>query len=86
MAGSNVAGDVGFIIESALEARGQALIALPGGTTPAPIYAQLAKAKLDWKRVTIIPTDDRLAEGFFVAPAVLGAGRGGCASTYAGRR
>lgn len=55
-----VAGDVGFIIESALDARGQALIALPGGKTPAPIYEKLARAKLDWKRVTIIPTDDRL--------------------------
>ncbi|WP_157219654.1 6-phosphogluconolactonase [Flavisphingomonas formosensis] len=55
-----VAGDVGFIIESALDARGQALIALPGGKTPGPVFAKLAKAKLDWKRVTIIPTDDRL--------------------------
>jgi 6-phosphogluconolactonase len=55
-----VAGDVGFIIESALDARGQALIALPGGNTPVPIYEKLAKAKIDWKRVTIIPTDDRL--------------------------
>lgn len=55
-----VAGDVGFIIESALDARGEALIALPGGTTPAPIYEKLAKAKLNWKRVTIVPTDDRM--------------------------
>lgn len=55
-----VSGDVGFIIESALDARGEALIALPGGTTPAPIYEKLAKAKLNWKRVTIVPTDDRL--------------------------
>lgn len=55
-----VAGDVGFIIESALDARGQALIALPGGKTPAPIYARLAEAPIKWKHVTIIPTDDRL--------------------------
>jgi 6-phosphogluconolactonase len=55
-----VAGDVGFIIESALDARGEALIALPGGKTPLPIFERLAKAKLDWRRVTIIPTDDRL--------------------------
>jgi 6-phosphogluconolactonase len=55
-----VAGDVGFIVESALDARGEALIAIPGGKTPLPIYAKLAAAKLDWKRVTIIPTDDRL--------------------------
>lgn len=55
-----VAGDVGFIIESALDARGQALIALPGGTTPLPIYEKLAAAPIKWKHVTIIPTDDRL--------------------------
>jgi 6-phosphogluconolactonase len=55
-----VAGDVQFIIESALDARGGAVIALPGGKTPLPIYAKLAQAKLDWKRVTIVPTDERL--------------------------
>ncbi|MEY4888890.1 MAG: hypothetical protein RIQ75_20 [Pseudomonadota bacterium] len=55
-----VAGDVGFIIESALDARGQALIALPGGKTPLPIYQKLAAAPIKWKHVTIIPTDDRL--------------------------
>ena len=55
-----VAGDVAFIIESALDARGEALVALPGGKTPLPIFQKLAEAKLDWKRVTIIPTDDRL--------------------------
>ncbi len=55
-----VAGDVGFIIESALDARDAALIALPGGKTPRPVYPKLAERKLNWKRVTIIPTDDRL--------------------------
>jgi 6-phosphogluconolactonase len=55
-----VAGDVGFIIESALDARGQCLIALPGGQTPIPIYEKLAKAKIDWKKVMIVPTDDRI--------------------------
>ena len=55
-----VAGDIGFIIESALDARSAALIAVPGGDTPKPIYAKLAAAKLKWKHVTVIPTDDRL--------------------------
>src|SRR3546814_10981225 len=55
-----VAGDIGFIIESALDARGQALIALPGGKSPALIFEKLAAAKIKWKHVTIIPTDDRL--------------------------
>jgi 6-phosphogluconolactonase len=55
-----VAGDIGFIVESAVEARNEALLALPGGSTPKPIYARLAQAKLPWKRVTIIPGDERL--------------------------
>jgi 6-phosphogluconolactonase len=55
-----VAGDVGFIVESALDARGNSLIALPGGNTPLPIYKKLAEKPLGWKKVTIIPTDDRL--------------------------
>jgi 6-phosphogluconolactonase len=55
-----VAGDVGFIIESALDARSAALIALPGGETAKPIYGKLAAVKLKWKQVTVIPTDDRL--------------------------
>lgn len=55
-----VAGDVGFIVESAIDARNASLIALPGGRTPLPVFAKLAQAKLPWKQVTIIPTDDRL--------------------------
>ena len=55
-----VAGDIGFIIDSAIDARGAAVIALAGGKTPLPIYAKLAATKRDWKRVTIVPGDDRL--------------------------
>src|SRR5688572_4861421 len=55
-----VAGDVGFIVESALDARGSCLLALPGGKTPLPIFRKLAETSLPWKKVTIIPTDDRL--------------------------
>ncbi len=55
-----VAGDIGFIVESALDARGSALLALPGGKTPLPIFERLAEADLPWKKVTIIPTDERL--------------------------
>ncbi|HKU91852.1 MAG TPA: 6-phosphogluconolactonase [Sphingomicrobium sp.] len=55
-----VAGDVGFIVDSAVEARGASLIALPGGTTGPAIFPKLAAQQLPWKRVTIIPTDERL--------------------------
>lgn len=55
-----VAGDVRFIIESAVDARDSSLIAVPGGKTGPAIYRKLAAEKLPWKKVTIIPTDDRL--------------------------
>ena len=55
-----VSGDVGFIVDSAVEARNASLIALPGGETAQSIFPKLAAQKLPWKRVTIIPTDERL--------------------------
>ncbi|MEO7654514.1 MAG: 6-phosphogluconolactonase [Sphingomicrobium sp.] len=55
-----VAGDIGFIIDSAVSARGESLLAFPGGQTGPAIYRQLATEALPWKQVTIIPTDDRL--------------------------
>jgi len=55
-----VAGDVGFIIESAVDARGSSLVAVPGGNTGPAIFPKLAAQKLPWKKVAIIPTDDRL--------------------------
>jgi 6-phosphogluconolactonase len=56
-----VAGDIGFVIESALEAHQGARIAVPGGSTPELVYAELVKRRdIDWTRVTLIPTDDRL--------------------------
>lgn len=57
-----VAGDLGFIVESALDARGAAFLALSGGKTPFPAYELLAKQKFDWKKVVIVPVDDRLVK------------------------
>ena len=54
-----VAGDIGFIADSAIDARDAALLALPGDA-PAAILTRLAKAKLPWRKVTCVPTDDRL--------------------------
>jgi len=55
-----VVDDVSFVIATALDERGQALVALPGGRSPAPIFERLAAAAIEWSEVTIIPTDDRL--------------------------
>ncbi|CAN5205091.1 6-phosphogluconolactonase [soil metagenome] len=57
-----VAGDVGFIIDSALDARGSALIALPGGKTPIAALELISQQKRSWKHVTIVPTDDRIVD------------------------
>ena len=55
-----VAGDVGFIVESAVDARNASLIAVPGGRTGPAIFPKLTAQSLPWKRLTVIPTDDRL--------------------------
>ena len=55
-----VAGDVGFIVESAVDARGASLLAVPADEAGTAIFPKLAGQQLPWKRVTIIPTDERL--------------------------
>ena len=55
------AGDIGFVIESAVEAHKGARIALPGGKAAEPVLAALVgNGGIDWSRVTLLPTDDRL--------------------------
>lgn len=41
---------------------GEIAIAIPGGSTPFPILAALAGHALDWARLSIWPTDDRLVD------------------------
>jgi 6-phosphogluconolactonase len=38
---------------------GEVAINVPGGSTPIPIFAVLAKAGLDWGRIAVWPGDDR---------------------------
>src|SRR6187455_1731057 len=48
-------------LEAALNAGATPVaITVPGGSTPFPILAELVKAALDWRRVTVWPGDDRL--------------------------
>ena len=35
-------------------------ISVPGGSTPFPIFEELAKHELDWSRITVWPGDDRI--------------------------
>ena len=39
---------------------GEVAITLPGGATPFPILAELARRKLDWCRIAVWPGDDRI--------------------------
>jgi 6-phosphogluconolactonase len=55
-----VAGDVGFIIDSALDARDEAMIAIAGGRTGPAVLPRIAAQQRPWKRVVVIPTDERL--------------------------
>jgi 6-phosphogluconolactonase len=59
---AQLAGDIGFIIESAIDARNECLLVLPGGKSPIPVFEKLKAQKFPWKKVTIVPGDDRLVE------------------------
>ncbi|QNM81703.1 6-phosphogluconolactonase [Sphingomonas sabuli] len=57
-----IAGDVAAIIAAAIDARGQSLVAFPGGSTPRPVFERLCDTPLPWDKVTILPTDERIVE------------------------
>ncbi|MGB0660058.1 MAG: 6-phosphogluconolactonase [Mangrovicoccus sp.] len=46
-------------LNAALMANDQASLAVPGGTTPAPMFDSLCAADLDWSRVTVMASDER---------------------------
>lgn len=41
--------------------RGEAVLALSGGSTPVPLYRHLATHELDWRRVHVVQVDERVA-------------------------
>ncbi|GLI98855.1 MULTISPECIES: 6-phosphogluconolactonase [Sphingomonadaceae] len=55
-----VVNDVEIAVECAVDARGCALLAVPGGKTPVPIFRALAARSLNWPKVMLLPTDERL--------------------------
>ena len=59
---------------------GAKALAVPGGSTPGPILADLAQRGLDWSGVTVLPTDERLVPADDPASNV-GALRRGLAGT-----
>ncbi|KIN72373.1 6-phosphogluconolactonase [Sulfitobacter guttiformis] len=46
-------------LEQALKVREKICFAVPGGSTPGPVFDTLSTAEIDWARVNIILTDER---------------------------
>jgi 6-phosphogluconolactonase len=47
-------------LTAGIAARGAASLALAGGSTPAPVYRLLSQAELEWSKVTVTLTDERM--------------------------
>ena len=52
---NHLAGELG----DCLRRHDGASFAVPGGTTPGPVFDDLSAADLDWGRVRVVPTDER---------------------------
>jgi len=50
---------LGLTLHEAVQARGHAVIAVSGGTSPVPLFHALRQQPLDWSRVTITLVDER---------------------------
>jgi 6-phosphogluconolactonase len=46
-------------LRAAIDERGCAALAVSGGSTPRKFFAALSQQKLEWKRVVILPVDER---------------------------
>lgn len=47
-------------IEGIVASADEAIIAVPGGSTPKTVFAELAQRNIDWTHVTLMPGDDRM--------------------------
>ena len=55
----DVADKLASELRSALSNHDAVTFAVPGGTTPGPLFDTLSVVRLDWARVTVLPTDER---------------------------
>jgi 6-phosphogluconolactonase len=46
-------------LRKALGRRERALLVVPGGTTPGPVFDFLSDIELDWDRIDVLPSDER---------------------------
>ncbi|MGE3832108.1 MAG: 6-phosphogluconolactonase [Parvibaculaceae bacterium] len=54
-----LAADVAARLADAIAARGDAVLAVSGGTTPKLLFPALSKTEIDWPRVTVTLVDER---------------------------
>jgi 6-phosphogluconolactonase len=57
-----LANRIARLLDDAITARGQALIAVSGGKSPAAMFGALCHAVIDWSRVTVAQVDERWVE------------------------
>lgn len=55
----DIADQLSSELKSALMTHDHVTFAVPGGTTPGPLFDTLSGLRLDWDRVTVLPTDER---------------------------
>jgi 6-phosphogluconolactonase len=53
------AGRITDVLAEAIKARGKALLAVSGGTTPVHLFKMLSETDLDWRQVTVTLVDER---------------------------
>jgi 6-phosphogluconolactonase len=51
--------ELGAVLTAAVEARGRGAFAVPGGSTPIPLFERLAKSPLPWGSIGVTLTDER---------------------------
>jgi len=54
-----LAGEIQVDLQEAIAVRGNASLVVSGGATPRPLFAQLAREKLDWQQVGVTLADER---------------------------
>lgn len=52
--------DIAERLRAAIRARGQAVLCVPGGSSPVALFKALSRVSLDWARVHVTLTDERL--------------------------
>lgn len=59
---ATLAGEIADQLQASIAAKGQAIIALSGGSTPKLMFQELCKQALDWAKVVITLVDERCVD------------------------